>query len=79
MFQGNDWDVNRWATVNYPPMQDAPGFETTSTRFGSAHSGVFYVVMCGAPVHASSYSVSPTIHMQLAKRNDGVLIPADAF
>ena len=79
MFQGNDWDVNRWANLSYPPMQDTPGFETTSTRFGSAHSGVFHVVMCAGSVHAVSYSISPQIHMQLAKRNDGIPIPGDTF
>jgi hypothetical protein len=79
MFQGNDWDVNRWANLSYPPMQDTPGFDTMSTRYGSAHSGVFHVVMCGGSVHAISYGINPQIHMQLAKRNDGIPIPADAF
>ena len=69
----------KWANVSYPPMQDTPGFETCSTRFGSAHSGVFHMVMCSGSVHAISYSINPQIHLQLAKRNDGIPIPGDAF
>jgi prepilin-type N-terminal cleavage/methylation domain-containing protein len=80
MFQGNDWDVNRWANLNYaPPSQDTEDYDSMSSRFGSAHSGVFHVVMCSGSVHAISFAITAQTHMQLAKRNDGIPISADAY
>jgi len=72
MYQGNDWDVNRWANRSLPPMQDTPGFDPMSSRFGSAHFGGFQVVMCDGSVHFINYQISPLVHEHLGNRLDGV-------
>jgi len=70
MYQGHDWDVNRWANVNLPPMQDRAGLELYS-NFGSAHTGRFQAAMCDGSVQSISYSIDPAIHGYLANREDG--------
>jgi len=79
MYEGNDWDVNRWANLNLLPMQDTPGVDSMSSRFGSAHSDGFHMVMCDGAVSFMSYSIDGNIHMYLANRADGQTIPAGAF
>jgi len=79
MYQGNDWDVNRWGNVNLVPKRDTPGFDTMSSRFGSAHATGFHMVMCDGSVHQMSYAIDPRIHELLANRKDGQPIPGDAW
>jgi len=79
MYQGNDWDVNRWANVDLVPRRDTPGYDTMSSRFGSAHSTGFHMVMCDGSVHQITYTIDPKIHELLANRRDGQPIPADAW
>jgi hypothetical protein len=82
-FQGNDWDTNRWvvqldasgnATGSIDrrlPMQDTPGFENCTDRFGSAHSSGFHAVMCDGSVHRFAYSIDPAVWGRLGHRSDG--------
>ena len=73
MYQGNDWDVNRWCgnSETYKPMQDTPGFEDCTSRFGSAHSGGFHMLMCDGSVHLINYYISGQVHERLGNRRDG--------
>ena len=75
-YQGYDWDVNRWATVAWPAIQDRPGFDAYQ-GFGSAHAGVWHAAFCDGSVHGIPYDIETAVHMQLANRFDGnaVAIP----
>jgi prepilin-type N-terminal cleavage/methylation domain-containing protein len=79
VFQGNDWDVNRWGNRNLAPRRDTPGFDTMSSRFGSAHAAGFHMAMCDGSVHLINYAIDPIVHENLANRKSGVAIPAGAF
>ncbi len=70
MYQGHDWDVNRWANAELAPMQDRPGLQNYS-NFGSAHVGRFQAAMCDGSVQSISYSIDPIVHGYLANREDG--------
>jgi prepilin-type N-terminal cleavage/methylation domain-containing protein len=72
MYEGNDWDVNRWGHRSMPPMQDTPDVETMSSRFGSAHFGGLNMVMCDGSVHFINYTIEPVVHEHLSNRRDGV-------
>ncbi len=74
-FQGFDWDVNRWATVEWPATQDRPAFDAFQ-GFGSAHAGVWQAVYCDGSVHAIPFDIDNVIHMRLANRFDGETISA---
>jgi len=57
-----------------PPAQDRPGYATNgscSWNFGSAHESGFNMAFCDGTVRKMSYSINPTIHMQLGHRSDG--------
>lgn len=69
-YQGYDWDVNRWATVAWPPTQDRPGLDAIQ-GFGSAHPGLWHVVFCDGTVRGIPYDIDINTHMQLANRFDG--------
>ena len=69
-YQGYDWDVNRWATVAWPAIQDRAGFDAFQ-GFGSAHAGVWHAAFCDGSVHGIPYDIEVTVHMQLANRFDG--------
>lgn len=72
-YQGYDWDVNRWATVAWPAIQDRPGFDAFQ-GFGSAHPGAWYAAFCDGSVHGIPYDIEVTVHMQLANRLDGAAV-----
>jgi prepilin-type N-terminal cleavage/methylation domain-containing protein len=72
-YGGFDWDVNRWATVAWPAMQDTPGFDAYES-FGSAHAGVWQAVFCDGSVHAIPYDMDNVTHMRLANRFDGEVL-----
>ena len=74
-FQGFDWDVNRWATVEWPAQQDRPGFDAFQ-GFGSAHAGVWQAVFCDGSVHSLLFDMDNVTHMRLANRFDGEPISA---
>jgi len=84
--EGYDWDTNRATGSGYvtasdnatatriPPAQDRPGYATNGTcswNFGSAHEAGFNMAFCDGTVRKISYSIDPTIHMQLGHRSDG--------
>ena len=72
-YQGFDWDVNRWATANWPATQDRPGFDAFQ-GFGSPHSGGWQAVFCDGSVHVLPYDMDNSTHMRLANRFDGETI-----
>mgnify|MGYP002624361380 CR=1 FL=1 len=86
VFQGNDWDTNRWfptagsdGTVDpnsssanaRRPMRDTPGFENCTERMGSIHSGQLYAVFCDGSVRGISYSIDLTVYSNMGNRIDG--------
>ena len=73
IYQGFDWDINRWATEDWPPLQDRPGLEAYE-RFGSAHPGGWHAVFCDGSVNSLSYDIDVITHMRLANRFDGEAI-----
>jgi len=89
VYQGNDWDVNRWVPAVDPdtkqvlnagdrrPMQDTPGFDNCTHRFGSAHSSGFQVVLCDGSVRMISYSIDLKVLSYLGNRKDGEVSSGD--
>ena len=75
VYQGFDWDVNRWASDQepnsyWPPLPDTPNVDNFQC-FGSAHATTWSVVMCDGSVHPLSFDIDIRIHKQLANRLDG--------
>jgi prepilin-type processing-associated H-X9-DG protein len=75
MYEGHDWDVNRWANENLPPRLDRPGVAAYS-NFGSAHLAGCNFVFCDGSVRLISYSIDKQTHQRLGNRQDGE--PVDA-
>lgn len=73
MYQGYDWDINRWAAPGLPATPDTPGFNGFE-RFGSAHPGVWQVVLCDGSVKSLPYDMDIGIHQRLANREDGTVV-----
>jgi hypothetical protein len=74
MYQGNDWDVNRWTGDSgdfYPPMRDTPGYGTTASRFGGPHIAGFHAVLCDGSVQTVRYSIAASVYKSLGSRADG--------
>ena len=71
VFEGNDWDVNRWVMTGYPPMRDTPGVGDCWTGFGSAHAQGCHFVFCDGSVKLISYQISFATYQSLGVRNDG--------
>lgn len=67
-YQGNDWDVVRWTFL--VPWADTPGFDTCSSRFGSAHSAVFFAAFCDGSVRGIDYTVDPAAFAMFGNRRD---------
>ena len=61
-----------------PAIQDVPGHQNYCI-FGSAHPQVFQMAMCDGSVHPVNYSIALWIHQALGNRNDGKILPANAF
>jgi prepilin-type N-terminal cleavage/methylation domain-containing protein/prepilin-type processing-associated H-X9-DG protein len=81
MYQGFDWDVNRWTAsgqiddetnklVAAPPSQDREGYESYGV-FGSAHPGGFNMSFCDGSVQTVSYDIDPEVHRRQGNRLDG--------
>ena len=69
-YQGFDWDVNRWATNEWIPRQDTPGFDYYQ-GFGSVHPGIWYALMCDGSVRSFTFDINVLAHKRLANRLDG--------
>jgi prepilin-type N-terminal cleavage/methylation domain-containing protein len=69
LYQGFDWDINRWAWMDWPPRQDTPGLNSFE-RFGSAHPGAWHMLFCDGSVQAMPYDIDELTHMRLANRFD---------
>jgi prepilin-type N-terminal cleavage/methylation domain-containing protein len=78
-YQGYDWDVIRWANSrtnlreDYTPRPDnygQPGNEACNTRFGSAHTNLFFAVFCDGSVRGLSFDIDAIEFEGLAIRND---------
>ena len=67
-WEGVDGDTIRVSSVM--PYQDRAGSSTTSS-FGSPHSGAFGMVLCDGSVQRVSYSIDAAAHLNLGKRADG--------
>jgi hypothetical protein len=74
-YQGFDWDTHRFATIEWLPLPDTPGF-STSGGFGSAHAAVKNMVLCDGSVRSLAFDIDPTTHRRLANRSDGNTIGA---
>ncbi len=70
VYQGFDWDVNRWATDEWLPLPDTPNIDNYQ-GFGSAHAAAWNAVMCDGSVHAVSFDIDKDVHKRLANRLDG--------
>ena len=78
-YEGNDWDLNRWTGTGNSTklMQDTPGYENCTTRFGSSHSAGVNFVFCDGSVHQINYDIDTTIYKNLGHRKDGSKFDVD--
>lgn len=71
-YAGYNGDITRSTYPDFPPMQDTPGFIGYS--FGSAHPGVFQMVMCDGSVQAVSFQIEKNVFRYMGSRADGQAI-----
>ncbi len=71
MYQGYDFDINRWTSGR--PQRDEWGFDA-SGLFGSIHQAGFYMVTCDATMKFIPYTIDPLIHRNLGNRRSGAVI-----
>ncbi len=76
VFQGNDWDTNRWTSS--APKRDTPGVGNCDRNFGASHPAGFNVVFCDGSVRLLKFTISPEIFSDLGNREDGHLFD-DAY
>jgi hypothetical protein len=76
LFTGFNDDNGRSAAD--PPMPDTRGRRFIS-RFGSAHSAGFQVVLCDGSVHLVSFQIDPTVHRLFGNREDGQPVDLSAL
>lgn len=74
MYCGENEDISRWAGPSYPPYRDRPGWGGRYC-FGSAHAGIWNMVLCDGAVRAFDYSINLELHRRFANRSDG--LPAE--
>jgi prepilin-type processing-associated H-X9-DG protein len=65
MYSGSDND-NQHCTY-WPPMQDRRGFSDTE-RFGSAHTGVYNMLMCDGSVQSVDYYIDAAVFRATGSR-----------
>ncbi|MHB1038385.1 MAG: DUF1559 family PulG-like putative transporter [Pirellulales bacterium] len=70
MYQGVDWDMNRWTTFGLTPRRDTRG-PTRHQNFGSAHAGGCHFLFCDGSVQEISYMIDLETHRRLGNRQDG--------
>ena len=69
MYQGNDYDVNRWASQSRTPRQDTRGYNGDYSIFGSAHPGAVNACHVDGSVHSHTYDIDPELWNDLGRRN----------
>jgi len=79
MYEGNDWDTNRWGNTSLPPWHDTSGFDSMSSRFGSPHAAGVNFVMCDGSVQSINYSINAQVYEYLANRKDNAPIDESKF
>jgi prepilin-type N-terminal cleavage/methylation domain-containing protein len=72
-YSGFDWDVNRFASDKWTPLENTPGLNLYE-RFGGPHASVWNAVFCDGSVHAVSIDIDATVHRRYANRNDGFAV-----
>jgi hypothetical protein len=81
-FTGLNWDLTRTAATsgspaggyNYePPEPDTRGL-VNYWNFGSAHPGVFVMMLCDGSVRNFKFGIDPETHRRLCNRADGLAI-----
>lgn len=77
-FVGENQDIVRWTSPNFPPYADTPG-QNNSWAFGSAHSNGFHMSFCDGSVHAMNYSIDLNVHLCLGNRKDGTVIDGKSY
>lgn len=70
---GWDWDTQRFATPEWPPLPDTPNANFYQ-MFGSAHPAAWHALLCDGSVRGASYDIDVTAHMRLANRFDGEVV-----
>jgi len=78
MYEGHDWDVNRWGNANLLPRRDRSGLCIIS-GFGSPHPGGCHFVFCDGSVRMVGYTIDATTHTRLSNRADRQPVDASRF
>ena len=78
IYEGYDWDTERWSLNNSVPLQDTPGNGNT-IDFGSPHAASLNMGFCDGSVRTISYSIDPAVHASLCHRRDGKPIDTSGF
>jgi len=74
VYQGYDWDVIRWMNRQRDFLPAGDDFNIDfgcSVRFGSAHNGLFYALLCDSSVRSIDFTVDPLVYEALGGRDDG--------
>jgi prepilin-type processing-associated H-X9-DG protein len=71
MYIGDNEDIVRWCSPNYPIFQDRPGLAQRGS-FGSAHASAANMALCDGSVRAIEYDIDVELHRRLGSRNDGL-------
>jgi prepilin-type processing-associated H-X9-DG protein len=71
------WYIDSSGRQNKPLMK--PDDAASTIRFGSWHTGSCNFVFCDGSVHALPVNIDINVLRNLAVRNDGNPVPADAF
>jgi prepilin-type N-terminal cleavage/methylation domain-containing protein len=74
LYSGGNDDNLRTAHPETPPLPDIPGF-LHYRGFGSAHPGVWQMVMCDGSVQGLSFDIEKDIHCQNSSRNGKTCVP----
>ncbi len=73
-YTGSDWDINVYGNTDpqFTPRQDQRGAGNLAIGgYGSAHAGVFNVVMCDGAVASIPFEIDLIVHTFLSNRRDG--------
>ncbi len=82
-YSGDDRDLIRYTGTEYDPryqpLSDQHISGVPGAAFGSAHKGIFFMVLCDGSIKGISYSIDSKVHANLGIRNDGKMIPGDVL